>query len=126
MRRAFRSLIPAAAVLAVFAPSARASETPVTVNWSQTAPLSGHVVGNAVEVTSPGTGGTFPLVAIDRPGIDGDGYALSGRIRYQGVVGVGFLGMWSGFSDGSRYFSRTLASDGPHARISGDSGWRDF
>ena len=126
MTRAFRSLIPAAAVLAIFAPSARASESPVRVDWNQTAPLSGQVVDDTVEVTSSDAGGTFPLVAIDRPVIEGDAYALSGRIRYQGVVGVGFLEMWSVFSDGSRYFSRTQASDGPQARISGDSGWRDF
>jgi len=126
MRRAFRSLTLAAAVLAVFAPSARAAEAPVKVDWNQTAPLSGRVVDGTVEVASSGTGGTFPLVAIDDPMIAGDEYALTGRIRYRGVSGVGFLEMWSVFPDGGRYFSRTLANDGPQARISGDSGWRDF
>jgi len=126
MRRAFRSLTLAAAVLAVFAPSARAAEAPVKVDWNQTAPLSGRVVDGTVEVASSRTGGTFPLVAIDDPVIASDEYALTGRIRYRGVAGVGFLEMWSVFPDGGRYFSRTLANDGPQARISGDSGWRDF
>lgn len=126
MRRAFRSLTLAAAVPAVFAASARAAEAPVKVDWNQTAPLSGRVVDGTVEVASSGTGGTFPLVAIDDPVIASDEYALAGRIRYRGVAGVGFLEMWSVFPDGGRYFSRTLANDGPQARISGDSGWRDF
>jgi len=126
MRRAFHSLTLAAAVLVVSAPSAWGSEPPVKVDWNQTAPLSGRVIDGTVEVTSSGTGGTFPLVAIDEPAIAGDGYALTGRVRYQGVAGVGFLEMWSVFPDGGRYFSRTLANDGPQARISGDSGWRDF
>jgi len=126
MRRVFRSLIPAAAVLAAFAPSARASEASMKVDWNQTAPLSGRVVDGAVEVTSSGAGGTFPLLAIDEPAIATDEYAVTGRIRYRGVAGVGFLEMWSVFPDGGRYFSRTLANDGPQARISGDSGWRDL
>ncbi len=126
MRRAFRSLTLSAAVLAVFATPARASEAPVKVDWNQTAPLSGRVGDGTVQVASSGTGGTFPLVAIDDPVIAGDGYALTGRVRYQGVAGVGFLEMWSVFPDGGRYFSRTLAGHGPQARISGDSGWRDF
>ncbi len=126
MRRACRSLALAAAVLAISGLSARASEAPVKVDWNQTAPLSGRVVDGTVEVRSSGTGGTFPLVAIDDPVIAGVGYALTGRIRYQGVAGVGFLEMWSVFPDGGRYFSRTLAGDGPQARIWGDSGWRDF
>lgn len=126
MRRAFHNLILAAALLAAFAPSAGASEPPSRVDWKETAPLSGRVVGDTVAVTSSGTGGTFPLVAIDDPVIAGDAYALAGRIRYVGVTGVGFLETWSVFSDGGRYFSRTLASDGPQARISGDSDWRDF
>lgn len=126
MRRACRSLTLAGAVLAAFAPSAWASEPSVTVDWNQTAPLSGRVVDGTVEVTSSGAGGTFPLVAIADPAIRGNGYALTGRIRYRGVAGVGFLEMWSVFPDGGRYFSRTLAGDGPLARISGDSEWRDF
>jgi len=126
MRRACRSLTLAGAVLAAFAPSAWASEPSVTVDWNQTAPLSGRVVDGMVEVTSSGAGGTFPLVAIADPAIRGNGYALTGRIRYRGVAGVGFLEMWSVFPDGARYFSRTLAGDGPQARISGDSEWRDF
>jgi hypothetical protein len=126
MRRVFLSLIAVAAMLTGFAPSAWASEPSVTVDWNQTAPLSGRVVDGAVEVTSSGTGGTFPLVAIADPVTSVSGYALTGRVRYRGVAGVGFLEMWSVFPNGGRYFSRTLAGDGPQARISGDSEWRDF
>jgi hypothetical protein len=125
MRRACRSVILAGAILAAFAPSASASDASVTVDWRQTAPLSGLVVGDAVELTSE-TGGTFPLMVMSDPVIRGDAYALIGRIRYRGVVGEGLLEMWSVFPDGARYFSRTLADRGPQAVISGDSEWRDF
>lgn len=126
MRHVFRSLILVAAVLTAFGTSARASETSTDVDWNQTAPLSGRVVDGTVEVTSLETGGTFPLVAIADPAIADDAYAVTGRVRYLGVAGAGFLEMWSVFPDGGRYFSRTLAGDGPQARISGDSEWRDF
>jgi hypothetical protein len=34
--------------------------------------------------------------------------------------------MWSAFPDGSRYFSRTLATEGPMMALSGTSDWRGF
>jgi hypothetical protein len=77
-------------------------------------------------VSAPASGGTFPLGTIEQPQVPADGYAVVGRIRYEGVEGQGFLEMWSEFADGSRYFSRTLAGEGPEALLSGSSGWRDF
>ncbi len=66
------------------------------------------------------------LLVIDQPGITGPVYALRGRIRYEGVEGVGYLEMWSHFPDGSAYFSRSLAGQGLLASLSGTSAWRDM
>jgi hypothetical protein len=69
---------------------------------------------------------TVELLVIDQPGITASVYALRGRIRYEGVEGTGYLEMWNHFADGSAYFSRTLAGQGPMAALSGTSGWRDL
>ncbi|MEA1904198.1 MAG: hypothetical protein U9N56_11830 [Actinomycetota bacterium] len=47
-------------------------------------------------------------------------------MRYTGVEGAAYLEMWSFFADGSSYFSRTLADEGPLASVTGDSDGRDF
>jgi len=66
------------------------------------------------------------ILSIDQPGITAPVYALRGRVRYEGVEGTGYLEMWNLFSDGSAYFSRTLATQGPLASLSGSSAWRDM
>jgi hypothetical protein len=69
---------------------------------------------------------SFHLITIDHPPIAGPAYALTGQIRHEGVEGQGYLEMWSLFPDGQRFFSRTLASQGPLAALHGDSPWRPF
>jgi hypothetical protein len=66
------------------------------------------------------------LVTIDHPAIAGPRYGVSGEVRYQGVEGQGYLEMWSVFPDGQRFFSRTLAGQGPLAALHGESNWRRF
>lgn len=117
-----RALIVAAAV--VVPATAAGAATPI-VDWDRTPPLSGTVVNNTVRIESPSGGGTFPLAVIDHPPVDGAGYAIWGKIRYTGVQGAGYLEMWSVFPRG-RYFSRTMDTEGPVARITGNSGWRTF
>jgi len=96
------------------------------VRWDETSPDSGRVVGGAVELTGAVAGATLPLTAIDSPDVGGAGYAIVGEIRYEDVDAPGYLEMWSVFPDGGRYFSRTLAAEGPLAAIEGDSDWRVF
>lgn len=93
------------------------------VDWTATPPDSGRVVGNEVEVKGPGT---HRLTVITAPGIQVDGYAIEGTVRYEAVDGTGYLEMWSYMADGSRYFSRTLADSGPMASLIGDSPARPF
>ena len=102
-------------------------EDPVAeVRWDETAPASGRVVDDAVEVTGVEGGATFPLTTIDAEGVGDVGYAIEGEVRYEGVAEAGYLEMWTVFPDGSRYFSRTLADEGAMAALVGDSDWRPF
>lgn len=77
-----------------------------------------------VASTSP-NGITQRLATIEHPVVGPPGYALVGRIRHRGVVGDGYLEMWSHFTDGGRYFSRTLGQ-GRMAGLRGDADWREF
>jgi hypothetical protein len=123
--KAFARAVVLLAVVMAPATPARAA-TPVVVNWDRTPPLSGTVVHSTVRVDSPSRGGTFPLAVIEHPPVDGAGYAIWGRVRYQGVEGAGFVEMWSVFPGRGRFFSRTTDTAGPEARIAGTSDWRPF
>jgi hypothetical protein len=84
------------------------------------------VSSGTVEIRATDTGGSFPLVSIDRPRVGNVGYVLSGDVRYRGVHPAGFIEMWSVFPDGSRYFSKTLARQGSQASLEGDAETRPF
>jgi hypothetical protein len=103
-----------------------AGQPVMEIDWSQTAPTSGHVVDDAVVVRAGQRGGAFPLTVVEGPAVGGDGYAIMGDVQYSGVVGHAYLEMWSVFPDGSRYFSRTLDDEGPLAAMTGTSDWRSF
>ena len=66
------------------------------------------------------------VLSVEAPGISSARYAITGRVRYEGVEGDAYLELWSQFPDGSRYFSRTLAAAGPMKSMSGASDWRGF
>jgi hypothetical protein len=93
------------------------------VDWRDTAPSSGVVVEDEVQVNGTGT---HRLVTIVDPDISDDEYAITGRLRYEDVGGDGYLEMWSFFADGSAYFSRTLGRTGPTAVMRGASSGREF
>jgi hypothetical protein len=103
-----------------------AQEPAATVDWTSTPPLSGEVVGGNAHVTADAAGGAFPLARIDAPELGTVGYVVRGQVRYSDVAGQGYLEMWSVFADGSRYFSRTLATEGPMAALTGSADWRPF
>jgi hypothetical protein len=111
-------------VLAIAAPASALNT--VAIDWQHVAPLSGKVTGDTVTITAGSSGGTFPLAVIDSPPVQAPGYAVTGRVSYEGVEGRSFLEMWSVFGDGSRSFSRTLGNAGPMAALSGTAGSRDF
>jgi hypothetical protein len=82
--------------------------------------------GSLSLASKPGQGLSVTLAEIANPGITRDRYVVRGRVRYHGVIGEGYLEMWSLFGDGGRYFTRTLGDAGPLQKIAGTSDWRDF
>jgi len=69
---------------------------------------------------------TQRLAALDAPAVAGDSYGFTGTVSYEGVAGDAYVEMWSEFPDGSRYFSRTLDTRGPTAKLTGTAASRDF
>jgi len=56
-------------------------------------------------------------------------FAVRGMVKYEGVEtgeGPAFLESWQYFSDGGRYFSRTLGTSGVMGSLTGTSAWREF
>jgi hypothetical protein len=82
-----------------------------------------ELAGERTEVEGPASA---RILVVEAPAVEGDAYAIQGRVAYEGVEGDGYLEMWSVFPDGSRYFSRTLETTGPLARLRGSSPERDF
>lgn len=116
-----------AALLAFSLPGVVAAEEPMmAIDWAARAPASGEVIDGNVRLSADPSGGLFPLIAIDAPDLGRTGFAVRGRVRYSDVVGSGYLEMWSVFADGSRYFSRTLGTEGSMAIVTGTSDWRPF
>jgi hypothetical protein len=127
MRARFARAAAVAAMVA-FAMSATvaAQEPAMEIKWATSAPVSGQVIDGNVLLSADGSGGLFPLIAVDAPDLGRVGYSVRGRVRYSDVIGSGYLEMWSVFADGSRYFSRTLGTEGPMAVVTGTSDWRPF
>lgn len=76
-----------------------------------------------VEVQGPATAA---VGVVDAPSVQGDRYAIRGTIAYEGIEGTGYLELWSVFPDGARYFSRTLAEEGPMRKLVGSASARAF
>ncbi len=129
MRRVLTS-----AGLALIAAATAAAAQGLTIDWSRTAVTGGRVLAGAgpdgataLELRAAGPRATsFHLVTIDRPPVGRAAYVVTGRVRYVGVEGQGYLEMWSLFPDGQRFFSRTVATEGTLAALHGESGWRGF
>jgi len=71
---------------------------------------------------------SIPIATIERPAIRQRAYMLRGAVKYEGVLGDGFLEMWNHFSEPRAVsaFSRTMDRNGPMGLIQGDSPWREF
>jgi hypothetical protein len=78
------------------------------------------IVNTAAGATS------IPLCEIESPTITTANYAVRGKIRYDNVVGTGYLEMWNHFPGGGQYFTRTLDTGGPMSQIKGTSSEREF
>jgi hypothetical protein len=82
---------------------------------------------DALKVEHGGAGQlSLRILQIPSPKVRHRRYALLGRVRVEGVKGEGYLEMWSHFQERGRFFSRTLAPDGPLQSLSGTQAWRRF
>ena len=81
-----------------------------------------------IQVTGPTLEPVTILIAND-PQVPSPHYKLRGKIKYDNVETIGadrcgYVEMWNHFPDGGMYFTRTLATAGPLARLEGTSDWR--
>lgn len=82
--------------------------------------------GALVVTGTAGTPTTIRLLTIEDPAVEERSYQVSGQVGYQDVEGEAYLEMWNVFSDGSRYFTRTLSDGGPTGKLMGSESPRDF
>jgi hypothetical protein len=119
----------------MFTAAARAEERVIsTFAWKELADAgkltAGALTGapdNALKVENQGPGAiSATVLTILQPKITMDFYAVTGEVRYDNVEGDAFLEMWSHFGETASYFSRTLGTAGPMAKLTGTSNWRAF
>jgi hypothetical protein len=132
--RVSRTVLPVALSLAVAAPAAAAGRE---FKWDELK-KQGRIVAGSVLAPEPGSSEhrlqienkaglmTATVLTVEPAQVKGPRYAISGRVRYDGVEGVGYLEMWSYFPGGGQYFSRTLGDQGPMMKLQGTSRWRNF
>jgi hypothetical protein len=111
-------------LFSLLAHPARADE-PLTLRGSELG-AGGSLTRRAADVVGAAGPTTTALLVVVEPRVEGLFYRISGSVEYAAVEGEGYLEMWSEFADGSRYFSRTLDSQGPMSKLAGSSPARPF
>lgn len=114
---------------------ARAEQVVRTLDWAELA-ASGALLGGRVlpgaparlEVrSSSATEGFVRLLVLEQPsGLEGGRWALRGTVSAEGVGGTAYLELWNVLPQTGRFFSRTLADDGPLAALRGTVAERPF
>lgn len=120
------------------ASAALSQETVRELSWTELK-KSGQRAGGEIQPGGPsgpqqqlridnpsGDSKSVTLLEIENPGITTLHYGVEGAVRYENVQGESYLEMWSHFSDGGPYFTRTLGESGPMGHLQGSSGWRPF
>lgn len=77
-----------------------------------------------IEVTATDES-VIPLIIDTQPNVGAHSYALFGEVKYEQVRGTGFLETWTTVG-GNKFFSRSLAEEGPMAKLTGSGAWREF
>lgn len=81
--------------------------------------------GEAIRLWSSTDGArTIQFLEIDKPALTQQNYRFDFPVRYENVEKVAFIEMWTHFSDGGVYFTRTLADLGPQQKLLGTSAGR--
>lgn len=134
MKMAYAGLVWAAVAAAAWAADPAGGRRVGEWKWADrvAAELPGEVVeakglGKALRVErGEASPGNVRLATWESPGLKTAFYAVRGKVRYEGVEGVGYLEMWNDFGEGGRFFTRTMGNQGPMRTVSGTSEWRAF
>jgi hypothetical protein len=90
-------------------------------------PAPASTATESLKIDNPeGKPKSVSVLVLDKPGIAASRYALTGRVRYEGMEGKGYLEMWNSFPGGERCFTRTLGRRGMLGSLEGSSDWRPF
>ena len=93
---------------------------------SQAARSEGPLGEPAVTIVGSDTSSTSQLVICDAPPVTSHDYIVRGRVKYDGVMGDGYLELLNHFGEKGTFFSRTLSSSGTMKKLNGTSDWREF
>lgn len=76
----------------------------------------------AVQVGSDDAAGkTVSVFELENPGITRNQFKLELKARWESVEKVAYLELWTHFSDGSQFFTRTLSDSGPMQKFTGNN-----
>ena len=80
----------------------------------------------AVEIVGSEKSSSTLLIACDAPEFSTHQYVIRGRVKYEGVIGDGYLELLNDFGDKKVYFTRTLGQFGGLKKLQGTNDWREF
>lgn len=123
-------LFSAVFVLFLTSGTARAEDVIARLEWSKVElPDETTVREGALRVESSSTSTTGARIEIwsvtNPPGLKSGRWAIRGKVAGRRVTGDAYLELWSTIAKG-RFFSRTVADEGPMAKLRGTFAARDF
>ena len=80
----------------------------------------------AFEVKGGAAQTTTTVVNCPAPTIETNQYVVRGSVKYDAIVGEGYLELWSDFGDKGKFFTRSLSDWGALRKLKGTSSWREF
>jgi hypothetical protein len=81
---------------------------------------------NTLELRGGDTRTTTTVLVLTKPKVPSHQYRLLGQIKFENVVGDGYVEMLNLFPGRGEFFTRTLAQGGSMGKLSGASDWRDL
>ena len=110
-----------------------ATDSTVNLNFSPVKEIGAHATSvkgpngeAAIEVVGSDKSSSTLLIACAAPEFSTHQYVVRGRVKYEGIVGDGYLELLNDFGDKKVYFSRTLGQSGGLKKLQGTSDWREF
>jgi len=80
----------------------------------------------AIQATGGEAKTATPVLNCPAPEISSHDYVVRGQVKYDSVVGDGYLELWNDFGAKGKFFTRSLADFGAMRKLKGTSNWRKF